>query len=127
MAMATGQGAQINVTPMIDILLVLLIIFMVIGPASSGFDTGTPQPAPNASRRVQRDVELWTQANGQVRLDGNTFPVAKLQTKLNEILKVNTIGAVFVHGEKNLDFEDVAVVVDEVRGAGLKQIAVMTN
>ena len=60
-------------------------------------------------------------------MDGNTLPVSKLQSKLNEILKTNTIGAVFVQGEKNLDFEDVAAVLDEVRGAGLKQIAVMTN
>lgn len=98
MAMLAGErGAQINVTP--------------------------AQTAP----RIQRDVELWAEGNGDVRLDGETMPLTRLPGRLNTILKTNSIGAVLVHGNKNLDFEDVAAVIDEVRGAGLKQIAVLTN
>ena len=68
--LAGGRDAQINVTPMIDILLVLLIIFMVIGPASSGFDTETPQPAANAAPRVQRDVDCGRKPMGRFEWTG---------------------------------------------------------
>jgi biopolymer transport protein ExbD len=76
---------------------------------------------------VRRDIELWTMANGMVRLDSETIQVGQLQDRLRMLLKTNVIGPVFIHGEPDLEFADVAAVVDEVRGAGLEQIALMTR
>jgi biopolymer transport protein ExbD len=127
MSMSTGGKAQINVTPMIDVLLVLIIIFMVITPITPrGLNALLPQPAGEAPPPTQ-DIVLSVHGDGTVSLNQEPVELAALHDRLVALFRNHLNHVVFVHGDKSLNFEPVARVIDIARGAGLDRIALMTR
>jgi biopolymer transport protein ExbD len=130
MAMTLDRNAQINMTPMIDILLVLIIIFMVITPLTpTGLRTLVPQPAP-ASREQSppsRDIVITVRPDGTVRLNQEPVKLKELRQRLKLLVRTATDHVVFVRGEKGLEFRAVAEVIDIANGAGLDRVALMTE
>jgi biopolymer transport protein ExbD len=123
--------ATINMTPMIDVLLVLLIIFMVITPLTpKGLETLVPQPppkdAPPPPPNQDRTVVIIIEKNRNIML--NTEPVTedKLGSRLEEVFKTRAERVVFVKGDPDLEFRDVARAIDIAKGAGIDKVGLMT-
>jgi biopolymer transport protein TolR len=135
MAMAVGgpggAKADINVTPLIDVLLVLVIIFMVITPLTPhGLDTLVPQPPPpnQPPPPPSQDPTVVVQVNKDLSIQINGQPVAEkdLQTRLEDIFKTRATKVVFVKGDPDVDYRYVAQVIDDAKGAGLDKVGIMT-
>ena len=138
MAMAMGgsgvSGPQMNVTPLIDVLLVLIIIFMVIDAASrpnyKGLEAQIPQPASDSAPAPERTVviQLAEQtADERPPLKINQQPVswAELPGQLRDIFKQRAEKVAFVQGEDSVDFEYVADVIDTARQAGVQRVGLL--
>jgi biopolymer transport protein ExbD len=127
MAMTTGGpgglSADINVTPFIDILLVLLIIFMVITPLTPhGLEALVPQPPPPNQKPVDTDrtvvVSVLESPSGKPKLKINQDDVAweDIGKRLEDIFKTRAERVLFVKGDDNVEFQYVAQVIDAAKG-----------
>ena len=130
-----GVQSDINVTPMIDVLLVLLIIFMVITPLTpKGLDALVPQPPPpNAPKNDTPDrtivVQLIDRGAGQdpgVKINQDDVTWDTLQGRLTDIYKTRAEKVMFVKGDDNVPFMDVANVIDIAHASGVDKVGLIT-
>jgi biopolymer transport protein TolR len=139
MAFSTAGGGpsnpQINVTPLIDVLLVLIIVFMVVVSMSKGkgLNAQIPQPAQNdAPTLPERTVVIqvaWSQPDEPPVLKINNEDVKweDLQTRLRDIFKLRAERVAFVCGDDDVDFQYVADVIDLAHGAGVERVGLLTQ
>ena len=128
-----GSVSEINVTPLIDVLLVLLIIFMVIVPVTpKGLDTLVPQPPKDKTNQQENDRTIVVQvlSNGggapAYKINEDSFAKSALEPKLEEIFASRSEKVMFVKGDKDLDFQNVAEVIDYGHQAGVDNIGLIT-
>jgi biopolymer transport protein ExbD len=125
-----GQVANINMTPMIDVLLVLIIIFMVITPLTpKGLEALVPQPAPPNQPQNdadQRTVVVSVAKDKSMMINTEPTDENKLGPRLEEIFKTRAERLIFVKGDPDLEFQDVAKVIDIAKGVGIDKVGLMT-
>ncbi len=137
-SMAGGgpSGPQINVTPLIDVLLTLIIMFMLVVSMDPeyGEKAQIPQPNPKETqstpqpRTVVIEVE-WT-AQGQppsVRINRQDVPWENLETELTRIYLTRVEKVAFVRGDADVDFQYVADVIDKAHHAGVQRLGLLTK
>jgi biopolymer transport protein TolR len=132
MAMSAGGGSsgltnEPNVTPMIDVLLVLLIIFMLIVPQSRrAIDVQLPDPTPStapANANVDQIV-LEVLPGGQFAINKEPVTKERLGARLKEIYDPRPEKIIFVKGDPKVTYQDVILAMDLSRGAGVKVIGI---
>jgi biopolymer transport protein TolR len=138
MAFSTGGGggysSDINMTPMIDILLVLLIIFMVIVPVTpKGLDALVPQPPkdptktpPPSDRTIVVQVGYRPGAAPTYKINEEEIPKSELQARLTQIYANRAERVMFVKGDDDVNFSYIAEVIDIGRAASVDHIGLMT-
>jgi biopolymer transport protein TolR len=133
MAMSMGGGSgpksDINMTPMIDVLLVLIIIFMVITPLTpKGLEALVPQPPPpNSPPPPADDRTIVVTINKDHSMLVNTEPVQEsaLSKRLEDIFKTRAERVMFVKGDPEIEYKWVAEVIDIAHGAGIDKVGLM--
>ena len=131
MAMTTSRNAaQMNVTPLIDVLLVLLIIFMVITPTQSlGLAALVPQPGLDQDRRepVPSTIVLAIDQHENLTLNSQPVMLDELQRRLREIFANRALKVIFLKGASEIEFARVANLIDIAKGSGIDHIALLTH
>lgn len=126
-----GPKSDINMTPMIDVLLVLIIIFMVITPLTpKGLEALVPQPPKTNEPQNEsnlRTVVIVINKDKSMMINQEPTDETRLQGRLEDIFKTRAERVVFVKGDPDLEYQYVAKAIDIAHGAGIDKVGLMTQ
>jgi biopolymer transport protein TolR len=121
-----GIVTDMNVVPLIDILLVLLVIFMMI-PGSKGLEALIPQPSMQADSGPPPDVVvIQVLADGTLRINQEPVSFDRLGSRIEEIFKLRATRVAFIRGDQPVEFGVVAKVIDVMHTSGIASVGLLT-
>ena|SRR4028118_269631 len=124
-----GDMAEINVTPLVDVMLVLLIIFMVTAPMmTQGLDVSLPEAEGKSFELASNDpTKVTLTANGAVYLDGTAVGSQNLELTLGPMLRAKQIKRALLEADQGVPYGRVVAVLDVMNRAGVQQLGMITK
>ncbi len=123
-----GAISNINVTPLVDVMLVLLVIFMVTAPIlQQGVNINLPKVKAAALTGEEQQLVVAVTRNGQVYLNDTPTQIAELGPKLQAILKLRPDRQVYLRADQNVRYGEVMQVIATVKGAGVERLGMVTE
>ena len=122
-----GMLSEINITPFVDVMLVLLVIFMVTTPMmQQGIEVNLPETASSGVATHEDPFVLIIHRNGQIKAGTVNLPIRSLRQKLMAIFKTRANKQIYIQADKSVDYGVVAEVLGEVKAAGIANIGLVT-
>ena len=125
-----SMNSDINITPLVDVVLVLLIIFMVLTPVvQMGYLVKVPPKAPAnlPPSAVQDQIVLRLQPEGRVLINKDEMTINEFPARIRDILRGNTSKMVFFSGSRDVDYETTMNFLDLARASGAKNIGIIVE
>lgn len=124
----THVMAEINVTPMVDVMLVLLIIFMVSAPLLTvGVPIDLPQTSANPLNEEKEPLAVTVKSNGEVFFQDTPTAIDEIAPRLIAITNAGYQERIYVRGDRNVNYGQVMKVMGALSSAGFKKVALVTD
>jgi biopolymer transport protein TolR len=130
--MQTGNGkrfmSEINVTPLVDVMLVLLIIFMVTAPMmTQGLDVNLPQTTAKSIKTQEDPLFLTINKKGEIFLEEHAVPLEELEEKVRSIFKYRRDKELLLRADRDIPYGVVVKVMGAVKRAGIDKLGMVTE
>jgi biopolymer transport protein TolR len=126
-----GRGrlmSEINVTPMVDVMLVLLIIFMITSPMLvAGIEVDLPETKSSPISGQDKPLVISIDKKGEIFITETKIPAKELVTKLINITQEKKDTRIFVKGDKNLSYGKIVEIMAEIHNAGFTKVALISD
>jgi biopolymer transport protein TolR len=119
--------SEINVTPFVDVMLVLLVIFMVTAPLmQQGLEVNLPKTSSAGVAPSEDPFILSIDASGKIKISNVEVNSADLKTKVSALFQLRTNKQVYIQADQSVDYGVVAIVMAELKAAGITNIGLLT-
>ncbi len=123
-----GMMAQINVTPLVDVMLVLLVIFMVTAPMmQQGVQVNLPKADTKGMSTQEDTVIVTVDKNGHIFINKDQVPSGDLRRKLAELFATRTKKEVFLKADAGVPYGEVVRTMADIKGAGIERLGMVTE